>query len=122
MWIVFDTKKEGLQTLLKPWQEAALRFIWGRGGEPATSRDVWVHVARSTGISRASVINFLRRMAGEGVLNEEFQTCKGGTQGLYTPALDEEVFRLHVARTVISKLAEVFPEASREAMKKVLQG
>lgn len=51
MWIVFNTRKEGFQTLLKPWQEAALRFVWSRGGEPVTTREVWTHILRGMRIS-----------------------------------------------------------------------
>lgn len=114
MWIVFDTTKEGMETLMKPWQVEILKFAWQRGGKGFTSREV------STGtykISRASVINFLNALTEKGVLNCEQRTGKGGYHGFYTPKYNEEEFRLLVARTIISKLYQTFPEAVREVLK-----
>jgi hypothetical protein len=34
---------------------------------------------------------------------------------MYSPGLGEEGFKLHVAREVISKLLETWPDATREA-------
>ena len=34
---------------------------------------------------------------------------------MYSPAFDEEGFKRHVAREVVSKLSEMWPDATREA-------
>lgn len=117
MHIVFDTSKEGMETLMRPWQVEILRFIWERGKEGVTSRDVWNHLSGVYKISRASVINFLHKMTEDGVLKDEPRTGKGGYRGFYTPELDERGFGLLVVRTIISKLSEAFPDEANEAIK-----
>lgn len=117
--IVFDTGKAGLRTVLKDWQEAALRAVWD-SERPLSSSDVWIEANMRLGeagsISRASVINFLQAMAVEGVLLEEHRSGKGGYHGIYAPKLDEEGYKLHVAKTVISKLSDMWPDATKEAL------
>ncbi|MFB0543232.1 MAG: BlaI/MecI/CopY family transcriptional regulator [Candidatus Bathyarchaeia archaeon] len=117
MHIVFDTSKQGLETLMKPWQVEILRFLWKSGREGVTSKDVWSHLSRVYKISRASVINFLQKLAEDGVLKNEPQTGKGGYRGFYTPKLDEREFGLLVVRTILTRLSEVFPDAAHEAIK-----
>ena len=67
-------------------------------------------------ISRASIINFLNDMVEKGVLNYRERTGKGGYHRVYFPAFDEEGFKRHVAKTVISKLSDMWPDATREAL------
>ncbi|GAH50108.1 unnamed protein product, partial [marine sediment metagenome] len=71
--VVFDTKEDDFRTVVKDYQEAALRYLWRLGGGGASSRDVWVNVNKDLmgkrTISRASIINFLNSMVDEGVLN-----------------------------------------------------
>jgi len=55
-------------------------------------------------------------MCDEGVLTYEEETGKGGYHRLYSPAFDEEGFKLHVGKTVISKLSDMWPDATREAL------
>lgn len=119
MRLVFDTSKDGYETILKPWQVEAMRCLFERGEEGSTSKDVWLHVLERERISRAAVILFLQRLEEDGVLNNAPRTGKGGYHGFYTPAFDEEGFKLEVARTIISKLLEAFPEAARVAISDV---
>ena len=68
-----------------PYQVEALRAVWR---ERTCSRHVFNELrVRGYGISRASIINFLRRMAREGVFLEE---AEGGvqTRHWYTPSPD----------------------------------
>jgi len=39
MGIVFDTREDGLRTVVKDYQEMAMRIIWG-SDRPLSSRDV----------------------------------------------------------------------------------
>lgn len=119
----FDTSKEGLLTLFKDYQEVALRYIWnlGRG---ASSRDVWVNVNKElmgTGsISRASIINFLNSMVDEGALNYTETTGKGGHRRIYTAKYDETGFKEYIAKKIISKLSEMWPDITRRAIEDVM--
>jgi hypothetical protein len=114
MGVVFDTDEEGFRTIIRGWQETALRIIWG-SKIPLTTREVWIGVNSglegALSISRASIINFLKAMDEEGVLTFEEETAKGGYRRRYSPSLDEEGFKLHVVRKVISKLSKMWPDA-----------
>jgi len=50
MRVVLDTQKEGIEALVKPWELEALNFLWERGGEGASSREVWEYVSMSQAV------------------------------------------------------------------------
>ena len=121
MGIVFDTSKDGFQTVMKDYQEMALRFSWEKREEGVTSGVVWIHVnkvlrEKERSISRASIIFFLNAMCEEGVLDYREETGKGGYHKIYFPKMDEEEFKRHVVKTVMSKLSEIWPDATRKAL------
>jgi len=102
----FDLDKEGLETVLLTWQVELMRWIWSLNGE-VDSRMAHAHLQESeTPMSRASSINFLNMMAGEGFLAYREATTKGGWKRLYEPskiASDEEVFSRTIAERIIDK-------------------
>ena len=92
-----------------------------RGEEGAISREIWLHVnkillEKGRSVSRASIINFANEMVDMGVLNYTEKPGKGGYHRVYSPAFDEEGFKRHVAKAVISKLSDMWPDATREAL------
>jgi len=106
---------------MKDYQEMVMRFLWERGEEGAISRDAWLHVNKLLGekgrtVSRASIINFMNDMVDAGVFTYSERTGKGGYHRVYFPAYDEKGFKMHVAKTSISKMFDVWPEATREAI------
>ena len=114
--VVFDTREDGFRTVVKDYQEVAFRYLWRLDGGGASSRDVWVNVnkdlmGKST-ISRASIINFLNSMVDEGALDYTETTGKGGHRRIYSSKYDEAGFKEYVAKQVISKLLETWPEAT----------
>jgi len=118
--VVFDTIENGLRTVVKDYQEVALRYLWRLDGAGASSRDVWVNVNKDlmgmSTISRASIINFLNSMVDEGVLDYTETTGKGGHRRIYSAKYDEAGFKEFIAKKIISRLLETWPEATREAM------
>ena len=123
MPITVDTSGEGLAMVLKDYQEVALRYLWRLDGDGASSRDVWVQVnddlmGKRT-ISRASIINFLNSMVDEGVLNYTEITGKGGHRRIYVAKHDESGFKEFVAKKIMSKLLETWPEDTRDAIKAI---
>ena len=38
--VVFDTREDRFRTIVKDYQEVALRYLWRLDGEGASSRDV----------------------------------------------------------------------------------
>jgi hypothetical protein len=116
----FDLEKEGLETVLLPWQVELMRWIWRADGE-VDSRAAYVHLrGSSTPMSRAAAINFLNMMAEEGFLEYREATAKGGRKRLYRPspeAPDEETFRrvltdrlVDKARTELARAAQLCPD------------
>ena len=111
----FDTSKEGLHTLMKPYQAALMEYIWKineteRTGIVSREAHQYLH---DTGddelkMSRASVIFSLDDMVEEGVLECELATGKGGHHRVYFPAMKPEAFGSYVTKSIMDKLQEVF--------------
>ena len=103
----FKLDKKGLETVLLPWQAELMRLIWDDGGE-IDSRTAHTRLKGSpTQMSRASAINFLDKMAGEGFLDYREATTKGGWKRIYRPSLiapDEEGFRKVLAARIADRV------------------
>jgi hypothetical protein len=125
MGIVFDTREDGFRTVVKDYQEMALRFVWGSGERGVSTREAWLHVNKELGgsgsISRASIINFLNAMVDEGALSYTETTGKGGHRRIYSPPLDEEGFKRYVTKNVIAKLFETWPDATKETIEAIIR-
>ena len=118
--VKFNTEEDGLRPVLKDYQEVALKYLWRLNGKGASSRDVWVNVnmdlmGKRT-ISRASIINFLNDMVDEGALTNAEITGKGGHRGIYSAKNDEAGFKDYMAKKIISKMLETWPEATKTAI------
>jgi hypothetical protein len=111
----FDTSKDGLNTLFKPYQAVLLEYIWELNNPSRTGiTSGQAHgFIQGTGVkklmkSRASVINFLNDMVDEGVLDNEEKSGKGGYHRVYYPKMDRNQFSKYVTKTITDKLHEVF--------------
>jgi len=116
----FDASKQGLRAVLKDWEEQTLGVFWENPGVEFTSRDVYVRVnerLEDGSISRASIINFLERIASAGVLQRRETTGKGGHRGIYSQAMNESEFRTFIAETLIESLIRSFPEETKKTLK-----
>ena len=114
----FDPEKKGLAKILRNYQIEALKSLWKNSEKGLTSREVYEYVNGKIdgSISRASIINFLKAMADEGVLNFKERTGKGGYHRVYTPQLNESEFKKYVAQTMINSLLKDFPEETKTAI------
>jgi len=112
--VVFDTTKTDLEAIMMPWKAESLRYVWSKGGDLVTTKDLWEHVCPLYKISRTSINQFMKGMTESGVLENRPQTGKGGIHGRYSPKLGEEDFKGEVARTVLNKLLEFSPKATRQ--------
>jgi hypothetical protein len=95
-----------------------MRLIWGVGGE-IDSRTAHTRLKGSaTQVSRASAINFLKKMAEEGFLEHREVTSKGGRKRLYRPsrvAPDEDCFRRALAGRIFDRVrTELLGDAVEE--------
>jgi hypothetical protein len=119
--IEYDVSQAGLATVLKDYQELALRVIWG-SSEGTNSRTVWLETnkaLKTSTISRASIINFLEAMREMSVLSGEERTGKGGHHWVYRAAMDEAGFKLFIASTLLESLMRDFPNETKVALNRV---
>ena len=90
--------------------------MWDVGEEGATTRAVWERVNEGLGegksISRTSIILFLEKLEGQGVLGSWDATGKGGHHKIYYPLMNEEQFWRHVARKLYVKVVEASGDES----------
>ena len=85
--MIYDTEKQGLETVFIDYQVAAWQHIWRKPSHEVFSLDTWEAVNRALDprkMSRASIINFLNRMVKEGLLGYGEVSDKGGMKGRYT--------------------------------------
>ena len=115
--MIFDTSKEGLLTLFKPYQAALLEHIWELNSVERfglSSGDAYRFLRdHPDSKSRASVIIFLNDMVEDGVLEYEEESGKGGYHRVYYPRMDREQFAQHVVETITRKLTETFPSIQK---------
>ena len=113
----FDTAKEGLYTLFKPYQVNLLEHIWELNEKEKvgvnSSRAHEYLLTTSEKKSRASVIFFLNDLVDEGVLDYEERTGKGGHHRVYYPKMNREEFATYVTKSITSKLSKAFPAAQK---------
>ena len=112
----FDTSKNGLLTMFKPYQVAILEHIWDINSETRTGLTssqayvfLWETGDKELKKSRASVIFSLNDMVDDGILEYEERSGKGGYHRVYYPKMEREEFAKHVKKTITDKLNEVFP-------------
>jgi predicted transcriptional regulator len=102
--------------------EETLRIFWGNPQVEFTSRVECDHVnqqLKPEGISRASIINFLEKMASIGMLNKKENTGKGGYRGVYSSKMDESEFKKFIVERTIEALMRNFPEETRLVISKL---
>ena len=101
-------------SVLKPYQIEAMRYLWANPEKGGSSRDVYVAVNEAMKgiqtISRASIINSLNALVDDGVLDYHEITGKGGHRRIYKPKFDENGFKEFIAETMLKKLLQEFPE------------
>jgi len=118
MTLIFNPGNDGLSKVFRDYQQEALKSLWKNGEKGLNTREVHEYANGKTGvtISRASIINFLKAMADEGVLNYTERTGKGGYHRVYTPRLNESEFKTYVAQTMIASMLKDFPEETKKAI------
>ncbi len=108
----FDIKKEGLETLFKPYQVLLLEHIWDLNGNDRTgmnSGQAHKYLQDTPEKkSRASVIFFLNDMVDDGILDYEEKTGKGGYHRVYYPHMNREEFADHITDLITKKLKTIF--------------
>ena len=116
----FDPSQPGLRKTLREWEELALRSMWNVRADGANSRAVWERVneelSEGKSISRASIIVFLKKLEGQGVLGYRDATGKGGHHKIYYPLMDEEAYKKCLIKTMVESMMRDFAEETREVL------
>ena len=125
MEFIYDTSKKGLETVMKDYQAICLWYVWEKGERGVTTGEAWLYINKilieeEKTISRASIIQFLRKMAEKGILKDWERTGKGGHHNVYAPKVDEAGFKELIAKKIIGKLLEDFQEETNTAIIKIL--
>lgn len=104
--LIFDPNQADLFSVLKPYELRALRLLWQNPKIKLNSRQVWTQVNEGWDrtVSRASIINFLNRMAGLGYLEVVEVSGKGGYHGVYSSTLDEKECLGVIARRLVDEI------------------
>ena len=109
--MIFDTEKDGLHTIFRPYKAALMEHIWEVNSETRTGTTSGQAHERlqKTGnedlmMSRASVNFFFDDMVEEGVLEREEESGKGGYHGVYYPKMTREEFGQYVVSAIMEKL------------------
>lgn len=128
MLIDINPKAEGLDKVLKPWQQKVFRYLWKayeKKNNPEYKGETTLAIYKNVqlllqsdkdsrnSISRASVINFCKAMEREGYLDVYYGTGKGGERGYYKPnrrARDEHVFVETVIETIFISFQEEYAQ------------
>ena len=117
----FDPYQPGLRKTLREWEELALRSMWDVGEEGDKTKAVWERVSEGLGegksISRASIIVFLEKLEGQGVLGFRDATGKGGHHKVYYPLMDEKGYVKYLLKTMVESMMRDFPEETHETLK-----
>ena len=110
--MILNTKGEGWESILKPYQIVAMKYLWREEIENGSSLDVYEAVNEVMGanaISRASIINSLNMLVDEGVLSFHVITGRGGHRRIYKAVFNETDTKLFLYQKFVAKLREIFP-------------
>jgi len=118
MPLVMKTSQEDLAMFFKDWQIRILHRLWNISPDGANSRSVWANVNKCLqgSISRTSVIIYLNHMVDEALLTYTETISIGGRQRVYYMKYGETELKQHMAKLIISKLLNEYPEATRKAL------
>ncbi len=112
----FDTEKEGLHTLFRPYQALLIEHLWdlNRNARVGINSSQAHRFLQDTPEkkSRASVIISMNDMVDEGILEYEERSGKGGYHRVYYPKMDRGEFAVYVTELIKKKLKEAFPLAT----------
>ncbi len=112
--MIFNTEKNGLHTIFKPYQASLMEHIWEInkktriGITSGQAHELLLKTGNEDLMkSRASVIFFLQDMVEEGVLENEEESGKGGYHGVYYPKMTIEEFGQRVIDKIVEKLKTI---------------
>lgn len=110
MWKI-DTAKDTILAIMKPHHHGIISMILEAKTGRTTSE---LHVALEAEnyiISRASVINYCKLLAANGVVSFEERTGKGGYHRVYSKLMSWESILESIHMQVLEKMTGAFPDS-----------
>ena len=110
MWKI-DTTKTGIEAVLKPYQYGIITHILDQK-EGITSGEMHAHLEfQGYTVSRASVINYLKKLTESDIIGMKMETGKGGYHGVYSAKLIFEEILTHIVTSAMDTLLTAFPDS-----------
>jgi predicted transcriptional regulator len=110
LWKI-DTTKTGIEAVLKPYQYGIITYILDKK-ENITSSEMHAHLEfQGYTVSRASVINYLKKLAESGIIGMKQKTGKGGYHGVYSAKLCFEEILTKIVTSAMNSLLAAFPDS-----------
>ena len=110
MWKI-DTTQDEMLAIMKPYQYGIISLIINKKTGLLTS-DIHAALAYEGHIiSRASVINFCKTLAANGIVSFDERTGKGGYHRVYAKRLSWEQIIASIHATVLTRLKQAFPDS-----------
>ena len=114
MWKI-DTTKSGIEAVLKPYQYGIIMHILDKKEDipkvGITSSEMHAHLEfQGYTVSRATVINYLKKLADFGIIGVRMEPEKGGYHGVYSAKLSFEEILTHIGTSVRDTLLTAFPD------------
>lgn len=110
MWKI-DTSKEAMRAIMKSYQQGIISMIHEAKDGIGTSTLHEALAAEGYIISRASVINYCKKLAANDVISFEERTGKGGYARIYFPRLSWDSILELIHIKVLGKMTTAFPDS-----------
>ena len=111
MWKI-NTGKTGIDAVLKPYQLALIEYVI-HCEKGVISSDAHANLEfQGHQISRASVINYLKKLASAGIIDASESTGKGGYRGVYAARLSFPEIIQKITQDILSSLRTAFPDSA----------
>ncbi len=110
-WHEYRPREKGHTTVLGPLETRIMAILWECG--TATAREVYDLLRKENpSIRRSTVSIMMARLDDRNLLEKEVESGKGGLKYVYTVTIGRDAFEDEIVKTVISSLADAFPETT----------
>lgn len=110
MWNI-NTRKENILAIMKPYQYGIISMIVNSQTEKTTLELYRLLKEEGYTISRASVIQYCKLLAANGVISFEERPSPGGMKRIYSKLMSWESILEFILIQVLEKMTGAFPDS-----------
>jgi hypothetical protein len=110
MWKI-DTDKNKMDAIMKPYHYSIISMLQETKGDLKTVEIYNALLDKGHIISRASVINYCKKLARNNLVNFEERNGKGGSHRLYSSKLTWEQILEVMHNNILDKMTAAFPSS-----------